>query len=189
MQKIKDAREAGRLQRLRLWYPFVRVSDDNIRLRLMYPSFAWIMREYSKGRGAQSPPLIPLRSRSWLLSRVFLAPALPDAADARVVSDYVGRFKRFFLSFYLRSSNTSLHLFHSSLYLSRSFFSLKQSNLNLFVNNWNQKGEWTDTHSANSILRDENIHCREKNDRILLRSFKERQNARQIIKMMDISEV
>ena len=44
----------------------------------------------SKGRGAQSPLLIPLISHSWLLSREFLAPALPDAADARVVSDSVG---------------------------------------------------------------------------------------------------
>jgi|GEM_PF-3474577 len=59
-----------------------------IRLRLMYAFFAWIMREYSKGRGAQSPLLIPLRSHSWLLSGEFLAPALPDAAVARVVSAY-----------------------------------------------------------------------------------------------------
>ena len=29
---------------------------------------------------------IPLRSHSWLLSRVFLAPALPDAADVRCES-------------------------------------------------------------------------------------------------------
>ena len=49
----------------------------------------------SKGRGAQSPLLIPLISHSWLLSREFLAPALPDAADARVESDCVGRFGDF----------------------------------------------------------------------------------------------
>ncbi|HPJ13546.1 MAG TPA: hypothetical protein PLJ39_00550, partial [Spirochaetota bacterium] len=37
-----------------------------------------------------------VRSHSWLLSGEFLAPALPDAAVARVVSAFSGRFEAFF---------------------------------------------------------------------------------------------
>ena len=71
----------------------------------MYSLIAWIMQEYSKGRGAQSPPLIPLRSHSWLLSGEFLAPAfrrmLRSPEFSRAVRDDLGVFDvtRFLLKY------------------------------------------------------------------------------------------
>ena len=68
--------------------------------------FAWIMQEYSKGVPRPLPGFCYFLfakkesnqrkvAAARCLSREFLAPALPDAADARVVSDCVGRFGDF----------------------------------------------------------------------------------------------
>ena len=83
------------------------MSEYNQRLRLWDSLFAWIMQN-TKGVSHLLNPFVHffcVAQKKWTkekgaaarcLSRVFLAPALPDAADARVVSRHARRFRFFF---------------------------------------------------------------------------------------------
>jgi len=74
---IKDAREAGRHKRC--FTPFKSVCPF-----LLFAQKKWTKEKGTAARG---------------LSGEFLAPALPDAAVARVESDFVGLFNGYYLSF------------------------------------------------------------------------------------------